>query len=168
MFFSTFFFLRQIAVYHAHVVINIESPLANGDMAMTHFLSGMPLRVPGAKAMIGKEMGLWQADDYYQAERYSNRRAANCRSVNNAHAHVVVALDGSLFTGIESAWQQENRLIGGTLAALAALAMATDRILVLPTAVGRWRFLHAWEYIDVRYLEAMGVGWRESSFLSNQ
>ena len=64
-------------------------------------------------------------------------------------------------------WQQENEYIPGTVATLAALALATNRTLVLPTFVGRWRFLFSWEFVDVRFFDAIGVGWRENSFLSN-
>ena len=118
-------------------------------MAMMHYLSGAPLRVPGAKAMIAKEMGAWGDDEYFGAGRY-------------------LALDDSFYAAHGSVWQQENSFLPGMLNTLITLAIMTDRILIFPTIIGRWRFIHAFEYIDVRYLDKLGVQWRESSFLSNK
>jgi hypothetical protein len=114
-----------------------------------HFLAGAPLRLPRAKAMIAKELGVWGDDDYFGDARY-------------------LALDDSLYAGHPSVWQQENSFVPAALMSLVTLAIVTRRILVLPVIIGRWRHLHPHEFIDVRFLDELGVEWREASFLDNK
>lgn len=140
----------HVAVYDANIVMSSAFLNPHNDVAMLHYLAGAPLLPPDAKFTMAKEHGVFGTSAYFgvPGQRF-------------------LALEGSYFLGSAAVWQAERLTVPGTLLALAALALATNRTLILPSLLGRWRVMFAYEFVDPRLLDSIGVDWRASSFLDN-
>ena len=154
--------LVSIKKLPTHSIVSHQWPRQMESTIAIHVLTDSPLKDPHGKKMIAKELSVWQglrgpqgAGGYYA--RLEQRR--RYLFLDNP------GLLGALSTSPEG--YHYDFVVRVIIAFLAALCRRTNRILVLPKLFFDHDFYFLWTYLDVKSLEDVVPGWRETNFASN-
>jgi hypothetical protein len=79
-----------------------------------------------------------------------------------------LAYDGGLISTNNIYMFHDLRACQAVLLHMITVALLTNRILVLPSVFDAQRHVGGAQFIDLKSLEALGVEWRESTFLHNR
>jgi hypothetical protein len=141
-----------VQVFDPLQVINADSFDIYPETVAVHILAAVPLASRVGKINVAKERLLYEGTHGYYDVRPESTR--------------LLIHDGPLYATLLGHGYRGERALITYLLHLAALAQATDRILVLPHIVHFERYLPAWVLIDTVSLEkAAGVSWRARRFL---
>lgn len=132
------------------------------DTAAVHVLTNVPLTSSHGKKVVAKETMLWEGSDgYYEVGRPSSAKGGG----EGAPRKRYLAYDGG-YSASQMPGYHDYRRLCVWLTHMVSMAVATERVLVLPTIFHYQKYIHAWEVMDV-VATSRFVEWRESSFFTN-
>ena len=146
-----------------HVIVASVKPIPTEWSIAVHVLDVKPLQSPHGKKMVAKELGVWHGHQRVPGAGYYDRIGHRARRY--------LLLDGRVLGGLSlctAEFYHQGQVVRGTIAALAALAKHTGRILVLPRVIVDYHTYFVWTHLDLKSLEMQGVEFRETSFPNNR
>ncbi len=161
-------------VVEPNVALSHDTPVIMPDTAAVHILTNRPLTSSHGKKTIAKELYLWHgAHCYYCIGGGGRMKARNHIENRNNFSTVMyrwprgryLAHSGTLGSIRPPTWHSAEYILG-VLLNLAALAIITNRVLVLPPVYFHEKVFASWEWFDVFDLRKI-IQWRESTFFSN-
>ena len=141
-------------------LLNSAQTMVEGLSYIVYFLQA--LTVPHGKALVAKELMAWTGSDlYYHDGGMPNVIHFRGRTERRRY----LAYDGhALSMNVRDVCHQPHYM-RAALTFMVSVAKATGRTLILPTFFHDAFYLYAWNHLDLKSVEAVGVEWRETNFL---